>query len=143
MEEQVTLKPPQTRPPHLICGSKLWTGVALVSCAYFAWKAYGRVETGGVAWSHDMLAIVTHLVWIVFMVGLLTETRCWKERAFFVLVLINFALGFTMGIWHSATGEAVHTTRLISAAAWTLASVVSLVLMFQPGNPGAASEGKH
>jgi hypothetical protein len=142
MEEQVTVRPPRARPAHLICGSKLWTSVAFVSCAYFAWKAYGRVGGGGLAWSHDVLEIVTHLIWIVFMVGLISETRCWKERSFFGLVLINFGLAFSMGLWKSATQDTVHTTRMISAGAWTLASVLSLVLMFQPGNPVATPEGK-
>jgi hypothetical protein len=141
MEEPVRAKSPRTRPVHLICGSKIWTIVAFASCGYFAWKAYGRVGAEGFPWSHDVLEIVTHLVWIAFMAGLLTETRCWKERLFFALVLINFALGFGMGLWKAAPPSTVHTTRVISAGAWTLASVLSLVLMFQPGNPGVP-EGK-
>ncbi len=140
MEEQV--KASRTKPAHLMCGSKTWTIVAFVSCAYFAWVAYGRARGGGLVWSHDTLDIVTHVVWIIFIVGLLTETRCWKERSFFALVLLNFGLGFSMGIWSSATQATVHTTRMISAGAWTLASLVSLVLMFQPGGQAPALEGK-
>jgi hypothetical protein len=132
MEEQVKVKTPRTKAAHLICGSKTWTIVAFISCAYFAWVAYGRVKGGGLVWSHDGLDIATHLVWIIFMVGLLTETRCWKERAFFILILVNFGLAFSMGLWKSATQVTVHTTRVISAGAWALAGVASLVLMFQP-----------
>lgn len=142
MDGQVKVKTSRTKPAHLMCGSKTWTIVAFVSCAYFAWVAYGRVRSGSLAWSHDALEIVTHSVWIIFMIGLLTETRCWKERSFFTLVLLNFALAFGMGLWKSATQATVQMTRVISTGAWALASVVSLVLMFQPKGQAPAAEGR-
>jgi hypothetical protein len=118
-----------------MCGSKLWTFLGFVCCAYFAKIAATRIG-GGWAWSHDLWDIATHLVWIAFMVGLISETRCWKERVFFSLVLANSAFAFTMGLWRNASETVVRDTRLISAAAWGAAAVVSLALMFSKGDAG-------
>lgn len=127
-------KKPSGRSAHLMCGSKLWAIVAFVSCAYFARIAFGRLSAGSLVWSHDNVDIATHLVWVIFLVGLLTETRCWKEWVFFTLVLINFGLASVMGIWSTAPFTAVHKTRQVSAGLWTLAAVVSLVLIFMRGD---------
>lgn len=127
-----------TKSVHLMCGSKLWTLVAFGSCLYFARVAFVRTHSSlPIAWSHDTLDIITHLVWIAFMFGLLTETRCWKERVFFVLVLLNFALAFTMGLWRDAPDVTVAMTRRASSALWALATVVSLVMIFLPGDKTA------
>ena len=72
----------------------------------------------------------THLVWMAFLVGLLTETRCWKERIFFALVFINFGLAFVMGFWSSASDVIVQKTRLFSAVLWGLSALVSFFLIF-------------
>jgi hypothetical protein len=119
---------------HLMCGSKLWTIVAFLSCAYFSRIAFGRLSAGSLAWSHDNVDIATHLVWVVFLIGLLTETRCWKERVFFTLVLINFALASVMGAWSSAPFTAVVKSRQLSAGLWVLAAAVSLLLIFMRGD---------
>ena len=74
------------------------------------------------------------------MVGLFTETACWKERVFFGLVLANFSFAFAMGIWKSASETLVHETRLISAGAWGAAALVSLMLLFSKGNADHTSE---
>ena len=74
------------------------------------------------------------------MVGLITETTCWKERVFFGLVLANFAFAFSMGIWKSASETVVHETRLISAGAWGAAALVSLMLLFSKGDAGYLPE---
>jgi hypothetical protein len=115
---------------HLMCGSKLWTVVAFLSCAYFTKIAMGRLSLGPIAWSHDNVDIATHLVWVVFLVGLLSETRCWKEWIFFSLVLINFGLASVMGAWSSAPVTTVMKSRELSAAVWGLAAVISFLLIF-------------
>lgn len=74
------------------------------------------------------------------MVGLITETECWKERVLFGLVLANFGFAFSMGIWKSASEAVVHETRLISAGAWGAAALVSLLLLFSKGNAGYSPE---
>ncbi len=89
---------------------------------------------GNLAWSHDPWDIGTHLVWVLFMIGLITETRCWKERLFFVLVLANFAFAFSMGLWASASGTVIADARLLSAGVWAAAALVSLGLLFSKGD---------
>lgn len=130
MEGQVSAPSPRVKAAHLMCGSKTWTIVAFVSCAYFTKVAVGRIQGLTIGWSHDSLDIATHVVWLAFLIGLLTETRCWKERIFFVLVLVNFGLAFVMGIWRSATDLVVQRTRLTSAVLWGLAALVSFLLIF-------------
>ena len=140
MEGQLAVKPARIKPAHLMCGSKLWTIVGFACCAYFARVAASRID-GVSAWSHDPWDIATHLIWMAFMVGLTTETRCWKERLFFLLVLANFGLAFGMGIWDGASGQIVRETRIVSTVAWAVAALVSLVLMFSRGSPRLAEGG--
>lgn len=131
MEGQVAIqKKSSGKSAHLMCGSKLWTVVAFLSCAYFTKVALSRLSLGTVAWSHDNVDIATHLVWVVFLIGLLSETRCWKEWIFFSLVLINFGMASVMGIWSSAPLTTVNKTRELSAALWGLAALVSFLLIF-------------
>lgn len=139
MEGQIGTKQARARAAHLMCGSKLWPLVGVVCCGLFAKVAASRVH-GAWAWSHDPWDVATHLIWILFMVGLITETQCWKERVFFGLVLANFAFAFSMGIWKSASEAVVHETRLISAAAWGAAALLSLLLLFSKGNAGYSAE---
>jgi len=142
VEGQVATKTAHSKVAHLMCGSKLWTLVGLISCAYFAKVAASRIH-GAWAWSHDPWDIATHLIWMLFMIGLINETRCWKERLFFALVLANFTFAFGMGLWASASGQVVRETRLLSAAVWAAAALVSLGLMFSKGNrEKRAEEGK-
>lgn len=122
-----------------MCGSKLWPLVGVLCCGYFAKIAASRVH-GVWAWSHDPWDVATHLIWILFMVGLITETHCWKEHVFFGLVLANFVFAFSMGLWKGASETAVHETRLISAAAWGAAALVSLLLLFSKGDGGYLPE---
>lgn len=135
MEGQVGTKRARVKATHLICGSKLWSLVGLIGCGYLAKVAASRIH-GEWAWSHDPWEVATHLIWMLFMIGLITETRCWKERLFFALVLTNFTFAFAMGLWAGAPGSVVRETRLISAAAWAAAALVSLGLMFSKGDAG-------
>ena len=130
MEGQVTAPGSRVKPAHLMCGSKTWTIVAFVCCAYFAKVAMGRIHGLTIGWSHDSLDIATHLVWVAFLIGLLTETRCWKERVFFALVFVNFAMASVMGIWSAAPDSVIQNTRLFSALLWGLAALVSFLLIF-------------
>ncbi len=134
MEGQVTAQKKREKSPHLMCGSRTWTIVAFLSCAYFTWIAVGRLSAGTLVWSHDTVDIATHLVWVIFLVGLLTETRCWKELIFFSLVLINFGMASIMGVWKAAPENVVTRSRELSAGVWGLAALVSLILIFMPGD---------
>lgn len=64
------------------------------------------------------------------MAGLITGTRCWRERLFFTLVLANFAMGFTVAVWTAAPASIVRDMRITSALLWSLAALVSIVTTF-------------
>jgi hypothetical protein len=134
VEGPVGAKPARSKPAHLMCGSRLWTIAAFVCSAYFAKIAVERVRAADIGWSHDALDVTTHAVWVLFMLGLITETRCWKERMFFSLVLANFALASVMGLWISAPLALINQTRMLSAALWVGAGVVSFALIFARGS---------
>jgi hypothetical protein len=140
VEGKVTAHKSRSKSAHLMCGSKTWTIVAFLSCAYFARVAIARLAAGGLPWSHDTVDIATHIVWMVFLVGLLTETRCWKEWVFFSLVLLNFGIASVLGIWNSAPASVLIRSRELSAATWGLAALLSLVLIFMPGERRASEE---
>lgn len=142
MEGQVTAEKSRSKPAHLMCGSKTWTIVAFLSCAYFTKIAVSRLSSGNLGWSHDNVDIATHLVWVIFLVGLLTETRCWKELVFFSLVLLNFAMASVMGVWKAAPDNLVLESREVSAAIWGLAALVSLVLIFMPRGVSSKKRGQ-
>lgn len=134
MEGQVTEHKSHEKSAHLMCGSKTWTIVAFISCAYFTKIAVTRLSSGALGWSHETVDIATHLIWVIFLVGLLTETRCWKEVVFFSLVFINFAMAFVMGLWKTAPDNMVIKSRELSAGLWALAALVSLLLIFVRGD---------
>ena len=134
MEGQVTGTKSRAKSPHLMCGSKVWTIVAFLSCAYFTKVAVDRVSSSTLGWSHDNVDIATHLLWVIFLIGLLTETRCWKEMVFFCLVLVNFGMASVMGLWSGAPNNVVIESRELSAGIWGLAAFVSFVLIFMPGD---------
>lgn len=133
MAGPIEATPSPKKSAHLMCGSKLWTIVAFASCAYFARAALMRPHGSLREWSHDPLALAAHLVWVAFMIGLITETRCWKERIFFILLGFNFLMAFTMGIWRNAPSAMADETRQLSAALWILATLASLLMIFLPG----------
>ena len=104
----------------------------------------GRLAAGGLPWSHDTVDIATHMVWMIFLVGLLTETRCWKEWVFFSLVLLNFGIASVLGFWKSAPANVLILSRELSAGIWGLAALLSLVLIFMPRERAASEEtGRH
>ena len=99
MEMQITTKPRRIKPAHLMCGQPIWGLAGVLSCSYLAYLSWGHVRQGDFDWAHDAWSIVTYAVWVLLMLGLLTETRCWRERAFFALVLANFSMGLALVIW--------------------------------------------
>jgi hypothetical protein len=123
-----------------MCGSKIWTVVAFLSCAYFTKLAVDRIHSFPADWSHDSLGIAARLIWILFMVGLISETTCWRERLFFGVVLVNFGVALAMGFWTSAPDSVVSKTRMVSVGLWGLATAVSLVLIFVRVNKPDSSD---
>ena len=135
MEGQITpaTKPGRAKPAHLMCGMPLWGIAGVMACSYLAYVSFAHVREGDFSWSHDFLSIVTYAVWVILIVGLISETRCLRERLFFVLVFANFTLGFVLAVWAEAPFEIVRKVREISSALWALAAVASLVVALSPG----------
>jgi tellurite resistance protein TehA-like permease len=113
-----------------MCGMPIWGIAAALGCSYLAYLSYGHVRRGEFDWPHDAWFIVTYAVWVMLMAGLMSETRCLRERIFFALVLANFTLGFVLAIWGTAPLEAVRGVRVISTGLWSLAALVSLAVTF-------------
>jgi ABC-type transport system involved in cytochrome c biogenesis permease subunit len=129
-----TTKSPRAQPAHLMCGMPLWGIAAAMVCSYLAYVSYAHVRQGEFSWSHDFLSIVTYAVWVTLIAGLISETRCLRERLFFVLVFANFTLGFVLAVWAEAPFEMVRKAREISSALWALAAIASLVVALSPGS---------
>ena len=135
MEGQITpaTKPRRVKPAHLMCGMPLWGIGGAILCSYLAYVSYAHVREGEFTWSHDFLSIVTYAVWVLLIAGLISETRCLRERLFFVLVFANFTLGFVLAVWGDAPLEMVRKVREISSGLWVLAAIASLVVALSPG----------
>jgi hypothetical protein len=112
-----------------MCGTRFWGVVAAVVCAYLAYQEYSQVREGDFFWQHEWWTILTWAVWLVLIGGLLTETQCGRERMFFGLVLINFALGFIFATWTSAPASTVRYAREAAVGLWTLAAIASLTTL--------------
>ena len=132
MEGQVAraTKPRRDRRAHLMCGMPVWGIAGVFGCAYLAYLSYDHVRRHEFDWPHDPIFILTYAVWILLMAGLLFETRCWRERTFFALVLANFSLGFTLASWKTAPPEAVRELRIASCVLWAFAALVSMVVAY-------------
>lgn len=139
MEGEITstTEPRHTKPAHLMCGMPLWGIAGAILCSYLAYVAFAHVRHGEFSWSHDLLSIVTYAVWVVLIAGLISETRCLRERLFFVLVFANFTLGFMLAVWADAPLEMVRKVREISAGLWVLAAIASLLVALSPGRAPA------
>jgi hypothetical protein len=121
-----------------MCGTPVWGIAGALACSYLAYVSYRHVRLAEFDWSHDALSILTYAVWVLLMAGLLSETRCWRERIFFGLVLANFILGFSLAAWRAAPIRAVREVRMTSAGLWTAAALMSVVITFSLGQAATA-----
>ena len=112
--------------PHLMCGARSWGVAATAVSIYLAYLSYSQVREGDFYWQHEWWTILTWAVWLVLSAGLLTETQCWRERMFFCLVLLNFALGLIFAAWTSAPASTVRYAREAAMGLWILAAIASL-----------------
>jgi len=118
-----------------MCGAPVWGIAGLVMSGYFSYRAYAHVARGQLNWPYDAWTALTYAVWILLIAGLMSETRCWRERLFFILVLANFSMGFVLSI-RGGSQQIVRDVRLISAVLWGLAALVSLAITFSSGKDG-------
>jgi hypothetical protein len=133
VEEPVTRR---ERPAHLICRSA-WAVIATLGCAYFAHLSYTNLRDDDVLWQHQLWNSLTWAVWTALATGLATETRCWRERILFTLLVLVFVLGLVFSLWVSAPFATVRDARIATTALWTLATVISLVATVAPVNRGS------
>jgi hypothetical protein len=132
MDKQIDpseLKPEATGPydsGHLMCRTSLWGIAGFLGCAYFAWVSFSHVIHDAYDWPHDGWTAATYIVWIVLLVGLGLETRCWRERSFFGILVVNFLIGFGLTVWHNAPVADVRLARIATGGLWTLAAILSL-----------------
>jgi hypothetical protein len=108
---------------HLMCGTPFWGVVAAVACAYLSYSSYSRLRSGDLYGQNDWWTILTWVIWLMLIVGFVSETRCWRERLFFGLLLLNFLLGFVLAAWGSAPLDAVRGARQVSVVLWGCAAI--------------------
>jgi hypothetical protein len=117
---------------HLMCKTPFWGAAGSAGCAYFAYLSYARWRDLDFSWPHDWESILTGTVWILLLLGLMNETRCWRERTFFGLLLVNFAIALTLTLWKSAPGDLLLQARKTTLVLWLLALVASLMTLRAP-----------
>jgi len=128
MEEPVKSeeKASRTESAHLMCGIPFWGIAAAAACAYFAYSAFAQLREGDFYWQHGSWTLITWIIWILLIAGLLLETRCWRERTFFGLLLLNFLLGFVLAAWTTASISILRHGRQVSLVLWVLSALASL-----------------
>lgn len=105
-----------------------WRGIAAaVVCGYFAHSAFADLRDGDFYWSAGWWVVLTWAVWLVFSTGLLSEARCWREGAFFGLLVLVFAIGLVFSAWSSARPSIIRDAREASLLLWILATLASLM----------------
>jgi hypothetical protein len=121
---------------HLMCRSSLWGVAGFLGCAYFAWISFGHISRNEYDWPHDAWTAATYVVWILLLAGLALDTRCFRERIFFGVLVINFIVGFGLTLWHNIPSPDVRTARIGTGALWALAALVSLTTLGKPRELG-------
>ena len=116
-----------------MCTTPFWGVASAIACSYFAYLAFMHLRDGEWTWFHDWESILTGGVWIVLILGLISETSCWRERRFFILLLENFSIAFVLALWKSATLRVMRNAREISFALWLLSILASLPTLRMPG----------
>jgi hypothetical protein len=112
-----------------MCGARSWGVASAAVSVYLAYLSYSQVREGDFYWQHEWWTILTWAVWLVLTAGLLTETQCWRERMYFAIVLLNFALGLIFAVWTSAPASTVRHAREVAMALWILAAIASLTTL--------------
>jgi hypothetical protein len=114
---------------HLMCRTPLWGVAGFFGCAYFAWVSFSHVTRKEYDWPHDWWTAATYIVWILLLAGLALDTRCFRERLFFGVLVINFAVGCGLTLWHKVPLADIRTARIGTGALWALAALLSLTTL--------------
>jgi hypothetical protein len=124
-----------------MCRSRFWGILGAIACGYFAYRAYARLREADLLWSHDLWSLLTSAVWMLLVLGLISETRCWRERVFFGLVFLNLATACVFSLWTAARLNYAHAALEGSLLVWILAAVASLMTLAHPREVAATKEG--
>ena len=114
---------------HLMCRTIVWGIAGFLGCGYFAWISFGHLTRGEYDWPHDAWTAATYIVWIILLTGLVFDTRCLRERLFFGVLVINFAIGFALTLWRTVPAADVRAARIGTGALWALAALLSLTTL--------------
>jgi hypothetical protein len=111
---------------HLMCRTPLWGVAGFLGCAYFAWLSFNHVIREEYIWPHDAWTAATYIVWILLLVGVAFDTRCLRERMFFGVLVVNFAVGCGLTLWYNIPSADVRGARIGTGALWVVAALTSL-----------------
>lgn len=134
------LAPPpavRTKPSHLMCQNRFWGVVGTGAGIYFAYLAYIHIRDADFLWPHNWWSTLTCAVWAVLAFGLLSETRCWRERIFFGLVFLDLLIGLVFLLWNSAPLNYSREARDAVFYLWILAALASLMTLARPQEKAA------
>lgn len=127
------------RSDHLICQTG-WALLLSFACAYFAYRSVADIRAHEFDWHHQWWDTLTWLVWMVLAGAAISEVRCWRERALFAVLFLQFLLGSVFSFW-TATFSATEESRWVSFFLWGVASLLSIaVLVGGPRNPSTGSQ---
>jgi len=115
-----------------MCRNRFWGVAGAIGSAYFAYLTYLRVRDADFLWPHNGWALLTYLVWTGLALGLVSETRCSRERVFFGLALLNLAIGFVFSLWDAAPLNYARESREVALLIWVLAAAASLATLAHP-----------
>ncbi len=125
------------RSRHLMCTTPFWGVAGALACGYFSYVAYAHLRDGDFPWWHDWESILTAGIWILLILGLLSETRCWRERTFFGLLFLNFTMAFGFAVWKTAPISTMRGGRQIALGLWVASGLASLLTLATPRERGA------
>jgi hypothetical protein len=123
---------PRAKPAHLMCRNRFWGVIGAGASIYFAYLAYIHIRDADFLWPHTWWSTLTYAVWAVLAFGLLSETRCWRERIFFALVFLDLVVGLVFLLWNSAPLNYARHAREAVFYLWILAALASLTTLARP-----------
>ena len=126
---------PRAKPAHLMCRNRFWGIAGVVTCSYFAYGTYAHIRDADLVWQRNWWSLLTYSVWMILILGLLSETRCWRERIFFALVLLSLLTGLVFLLWTAAPLKHAREAREAVLLLWIVAALVSLTTLARPKEP--------
>jgi hypothetical protein len=102
-----------------------------LGCLYLGWLCLARIRGQQYAWPDDFWSVLAYVVWVVFLLVLINETHCFRERLLFSILVANFALGLWMAFTSHVQPMTARTAREVSLTLWLLGAVYSASFMFR------------